>query len=84
MNSEHPLGLAVNDGLDEIGLVLEVVVQLRLRRARRFAHLVEVQTGDTAFEHEVAGCVDDAIAGRAALHVVGAAVMSPPLCHFWT
>src|SRR5207245_2055242 len=55
--------LVPDDGPDQVGLSREVVVELRLARARRGADVVERGRGDAGAPHEGGGSRDDELPG---------------------
>ena len=64
---EDLLGRAVDDGVDQVVLVGEVVVELSLADIGGRSDIVERRSGHSALEHQCAGLLEDAVAGRAAL-----------------
>ena len=81
VKGEDALFLAVDDAMDQVVLVGEVVVQLRLTGASGVADVVEADARHTSFVNEVCGCVYDPLASLAAFGGGGERSYSGYVCH---
>ena len=65
--AKHPLNLGPHDCLNQLGLVREVVVNLRLARSTGLYDIVNAGGLDALRVHEIGGCRDDTQASGLAL-----------------
>ena len=67
MKTQDSFTLSLDNGVDEIVLVIEIVIHLRLARAGRSKNVVKANSRDASFVNNVRCGVDDSLTSPTAL-----------------